>query len=262
MNFNTVRLVYFSPTKTTQKILEGIAQGTAIGKVEHLDLTPPEAKTAGPDEMQDELVLLGVPVYGGRVPLEAVPRLQQLKANATPAVIIVVYGNREFEDALLELRDLARASGFIPVAGGAFIGEHSFASDTTPIANGRPDPEDLKKAKEFGMMIRGKLKGIDSIDAVSRLEVPGNSPYKKRREPAEISAIDSRGPVYLVWNLRLTLSCCSDYGRRNRSDRQACVHFMLCMCEKLSNRSQSDGRTQDKTNGAVVEHKLSDAKGA
>jgi ferredoxin len=187
VNFDTLRLVYFSPTKTTQKILEGIAQGAAIGKVEHLDLTPPEAKTAGLDEMQDELVLLGVPVYGGRVPLEAVPKLQQLKANATPAVIIVVYGNREFEDALLELRDLARASGFIPVAGGAFIGEHSFASDTMPIANGRPDPEDLKKAKEFGMMIRGKLKGIDSIDAVSQIEVPGNSPYKKRREPAEIS---------------------------------------------------------------------------
>jgi len=68
VNFDTVRLVYFSPTKTTQKILEGIAQGTAAGKVEHLDLTPPEAKTAGQDEMQDELVLLGVPVYGGRVP--------------------------------------------------------------------------------------------------------------------------------------------------------------------------------------------------
>ena len=187
MNFDTLRLVYFSPTKTTQKILERIAQGAAIGKIEHLDLTPPEAKTADQDEMQDELVLLGVPVYGGRVPLEAVPKLQQLKANATPAVIIVVYGNREFEDALLELRDLARASGFIPIAGGAFIGEHSFASDITPIANGRPDPQDLKKAKEFGMMIRGKLKGIDSIDAVSQLEVPGNSPYKKRREPAEIS---------------------------------------------------------------------------
>ena len=163
MNFNTIRLVYFSPTKTTQKILEGIAQGTAIGKVEQLDLTPPEAKTPGLDEMQDELVLLGVPVYSGRVPLEAVPRLQRLKANRTPAVIIVVYGNREFEDALLELKDLARESGFIPVAGGAFIGEHSFANDTTPIANGRPDPEDLLKAKEFGMKIQEKMKGIDSI---------------------------------------------------------------------------------------------------
>ena len=182
MNFNAVRLVYFSPTKTTQKILERIAQGTEVDTVEHLDLTPPEAKTLDLDEMQDELVLLGVPVYGGRVPLEAVPKLQRLKANKIPAVIIVMYGNRKFEDALLELKDLAQESGFIPVAGGAFIGEHSFANDTTPIANGRPDTEDLIKAKKFGLQIRRKMKDIDSIDRVSRLSVPGNSPYKKRKK--------------------------------------------------------------------------------
>ena len=37
MNVSSVKLVYFSPTRTTQKILEGIAQGTGIGPVEHLD---------------------------------------------------------------------------------------------------------------------------------------------------------------------------------------------------------------------------------
>lgn len=197
MNFNGVKLVYFSPTKTTQKILEGIAEGTEVGTVEHLDLTPPEAKTRDLDEMQDELVILGVPVYGGRVPLEAVPRLKRLKANRTPAIIIVLYGNREFEDALLELKDLAKESGFVPVAGGAFIGEHSFANDTTPIANGRPDKEDLMKAKEFGSKILGKMKDIDSIDEVSQLEVPGNSPYKERRKPAEISPSTQEDPCTL-----------------------------------------------------------------
>jgi hypothetical protein len=78
VNFNAVRLIYFSPTKTTQKILEGIAQGTEVGAVGHLDLTPPESKTLDLAEMQDELVLLGVPVYSGRVPLEAVAKLQRL----------------------------------------------------------------------------------------------------------------------------------------------------------------------------------------
>ena len=108
MNFNAVRLVYFSPTKTTQKILEGIAQGTKVGTIEHLDLTPPESKTLELDKMQDELVLIGVPVYAGRVPLEAVAKLRRLRVDRVPAVIIVVYGNREIEDALLELKDLAR----------------------------------------------------------------------------------------------------------------------------------------------------------
>jgi hypothetical protein len=58
--------------------------------------------------MQDELVLIGVPVYAGRVPLEAVAKLRRLRVDRVPAVIIVVYGNREIEDALLELKDLAR----------------------------------------------------------------------------------------------------------------------------------------------------------
>jgi len=231
MNFNAVRLVYFSPTKTTQKILEGIAQGTEVGKVEHLDLTPPEAKTLGLDEMQDELVLLGVPVYGGRVPLEAVPKLQRLKANRIPAVIIVVYGNREFEDALLELKDLAQESGFVPVAGGAFIGEHSFANDTTPIANGRPDSEDLIKAREFGLQIRGKMKDIDSIDEVSQLEVPGNSPYKKRRKPAEISPSTQEDPCTLC---ETCASLCPvaaiTVEETVETDKLACI--LCCACVK------------------------------
>ena len=197
MNFNAVRLVYFSPTKTTQKILEGIAQGTEVGTVEHLDLTPPASKTLDLAERQDELVLLGVPVYSGRVPLAAVPKLQRLRADGIPAVIIVVYGNREFEDALLELKDLARESGFVPIAGGAFIGEHSFANDTTPIANGRPDTADLIKAREFGLKIRAKMKDIDSIDEVSQLEVPGNRPYKKRKKWAEISPSTRSDPCTL-----------------------------------------------------------------
>jgi ferredoxin len=231
VNFNAVRLVYFSPTKTTQKILEGIALGTAIGKIEHLDLTPPEAKTLGLDEMQDELVILGVPVYSGRVPLEAVPRLQRLKANRTPAVIIVVYGNREFEDALLELKDLARESGFIPVAGGAFIGEHSFANDTTPIANGRPDPEDLIKAKEFGMKIREKMKGIESIGGVSQLEVPGNSPYKQRRKPAEISPSTSEDPCTLCGTCASVCPVAAITVEKTvETDKLACI--LCCACVK------------------------------
>ena len=231
MNFNAVRLIYFSPTKTTQKILEGIAQGTEVGTVELLDLTPSESKTLDLSEMQDELVLLGVPVYGGRVPLEAVPKLQRLRADRIPAVIIVVYGNREFEDALLELKDLARESGFVPIAGGAFIGEHSFANDTTPIANGRPDTKDLIRAREFGLKIRGKMKDIESIDEVSQLAVPGNSPYKKRRKWAEISPSTQSDPCTLC---KTCASVCPvaavTVEETVETDKLACI--LCCACVK------------------------------
>lgn len=231
MNFNAVRLIYFSPTKTTQKILERIAHGTEVGKVEHLDLTPPEVKTLDLDDGQDELFLLGVPVYGGRVPLEAVPRLQRLKANRIPAVIIVVYGNRAFEDALLELKDLAQKSGFVPIAGGAFIGEHSFANDNTPIANGRPDTEDLIKAREFGLKIRGKMNDIDSIDEVSQLEIPGNSPYKKRSKPEETSPSTQEAPCTLC---KTCASLCPvaaiTVEETVETDKLACI--ICCACVK------------------------------
>lgn len=180
MKLKTVKLAYFSPTKTTRKVLEGIAQGLEAEAVEHLDLTLPAANTLQFDELHDELVLIGVPVYEGRVPKAAIPRLKRLKANKTPAVIVVVYGNRDFEDALLELSDLAGELGFRPLAGGAFIGEHSFANETRPLANGRPDDQDIMTAREFGLKILDKIRAIDSMTDASQPLFPGNRPFVER----------------------------------------------------------------------------------
>ena len=189
MNIKTVKLVYFSPTGTTKQTLEGIAKGIQGKHIERLDLTPPETKTQEFNELHDELALIGAPVYGGRIPLDAVHRLQRLKADGTPAVVVVVYGNRAYEDALLELRDLALEAGFRPVAGGAFIGEHSYSNDETPIATGRPDGEDLEKALEFGKRIRKKIEGVSALEDVPSLRVPGNFPYKERGKPSKISPV-------------------------------------------------------------------------
>ncbi len=178
MNINQVKLIYFSPTGTTKKILEGLAQGLQAETVEHLNLTPPDASTGAIAEMNDELAIVGAPVYGGRLPPDAAQRLRRLKGNETPAVVVVVYGNREYEDALLELNNLVVEAGFIPVAGGAFIGEHSFDSAAMPIATGRPDEQDLEKAAEFGRAIRQKMAGIDMLTEMLPLEVPGDFPYK------------------------------------------------------------------------------------
>lgn len=177
---NRVRLICFSPTGTTRKVVEGIAQGTGAAAVEHFDLTPPDAETGRFDEVRDGLAIIGSPVYTGRVPANAASRLRRIRGNGTPAVIVVVYGNRAYEDALLELRDLAVEAGFIPVAAGAFIGEHSFSSDDTPIAAGRPDAEDLKKAREFGKIVSEKIINGPLPDRNRRLSVPGNFPYRER----------------------------------------------------------------------------------
>lgn len=110
--------------------------------------------------LEDELTVVAVPVYGGRVAETAVERLRNFRADQAPVVPVVVYGNRDYEDALLELSDLLKEKGFVPVAAAAFIGEHSFSRPDMPVAAGRPDEEDLRKAMAFGLQIREYLSQI------------------------------------------------------------------------------------------------------
>ncbi len=177
---NSVTLLYFSPTGTTKRILEAISKGLGADAVEHMDMTSHGGKIADNKKPLGDLTVIGVPVYTGRVALPAERGLQRLKAKDTPAVIVAVYGNREYEDALIELRDISIKAGFTPIAGAAFVGEHSFSTKDTPIAEGRPDTDDLSRAAMFGKMVREKLAGRKSISSEARLEVPGNIPYRER----------------------------------------------------------------------------------
>lgn len=189
MNINSVKLIYFSPTRTTRKIVEAIAKGIQIEPLQRIDLTPPDARTQRIVKIYEGLVIIGSPVYGGRLPAEAAARLLRLRGNGAPTAVVVVYGNRAYEDALLELRNIALDVGFSPIAAGAFIGEHSYSTDTVPVAPGRPDMKDLVKATEFGKNIHEKLKNMHTRKEMSLIEVPGNFPYKKRGLLSNISPV-------------------------------------------------------------------------
>ncbi len=178
MKISKIKLIYFSPTGTTLKTLESIAEGFNGKSVEHINLTLPAGDAATAASPADELVIFGAPVYGGRLPVDAISRFRHIKGTKTPAVVVVVYGNREFEDSLLELKNLAIELGFCPVAGGAFIGEHSFATKDAPIASGRPDSLDVQKARDFGARIKEKIVKLQSIDNQLELNVPGRFPYE------------------------------------------------------------------------------------
>lgn len=178
MEIKQVKLIYFSPTGTTQRVLESVAQGITVEDVGHINLTLPQAIQQPIPPFSEELVIIGAPVYGGRLPVDAIKRFEQLKASKTLAILIVVYGNREFEDALLELKNLAIELGFTPVAGAAFIGEHSFATKDVPIATGRPDSLDVQRAMDFGAKIKDKITALQAPDAQMDLEIPGRFPYE------------------------------------------------------------------------------------
>lgn len=104
MRVKNIQPVYFSPTHTSAKIVTAIAEGTDIIVNKEIDLTYPCADQKVIST--DSLAIIGVPTYAGRVAPTALERLQKIKGDNTPAIIVVLYGNRDYEDALLELRTL------------------------------------------------------------------------------------------------------------------------------------------------------------
>lgn len=173
-NTNTVNLIYFSPTHTSKKIATGIAKGIGAENNKVIDLT---LGIEDPIIIDKGLTVIAVPVYCGRISETALHRLQKIKGNQVPAIIAVVYGNRDYDDALIELRDEAIKLGFIPVAGGAFIGEHSYSTKEYPVAANRPDSEDLRQAENFGKEVAEKLESVQDINTLPLLNVKGNIPY-------------------------------------------------------------------------------------
>ncbi|MBN1248223.1 MAG: 4Fe-4S binding protein [Anaerolineae bacterium] len=186
MGLNNVRLVAFSPTGTTKQVLAAIAEGLGAASVAWLDLTPPAADGLDPVTLTDDVVVIGAPVYAGRIPETAMARLQAVRGEATPAVLVAVYGNRAFEDALLELADWVGAAGFISIAGAAFIGEHSYDTDATPIATGRPDAADREKAVAFGAAVAARLAASERLKQVA---MPGGRPYRERHHGEPIAPV-------------------------------------------------------------------------
>lgn len=196
MKIRLLKLVYFSPTGTTRKIVETIAQGINHSVTEIVDITKPEGRKQQLQTSKNELLLIGVPVYFGRVQTNAIEWLSTIEARNTPAVCVVVYGNREYDDALLELKDTMAKAGGLPIACAAFIGEHSFSSSETPIAAGRPDANDLSCAKSFGQKIKEKISTVPSIKHIAAITIPGKYPYidmadsKKRLSSIDLVAVD------------------------------------------------------------------------
>ena len=187
MNSKTAHLICYSPTRTTFTNLQCLAEGMNLSPSRILDLTLP---TELPDRelaIQEGIALIGVPIYAGRVAPVAATRLQTVKGNGTPAVIAVTYGNRHYENGLIELKQLVEESGFIVVAGATLIGEHSYSSSENPIAPGRPDEKDKQSVRQFGGKIMEKLQSMTSLSDLPSLKLPGTFPEGPYLGPADIA---------------------------------------------------------------------------
>jgi len=211
MDIKSVSCIYFSPTGTTRTIIKNIAKGMQLKQIELMDFTHRSQRKGKTLVFNNDLVILAVPVYYGRIPEELVPFLKTLSVQNMPVVLVVVYGNREYEDALIELHDISVSQGFIPVAGGTFIAEHSYSFSSRPIAHGRPDLKDIEKAQAFGLKIKEKLKIVESLEDIGKINIPGNFPYL---EPKNLN---------MLKQVRKTISFTPE------TDENKCTQCNLCV---------------------------------
>ncbi|MDY3860120.1 MAG: 4Fe-4S binding protein [Candidatus Limivicinus sp.] len=163
--------IVFSPTGRTERVADTITArwGAPVRKI---DLTDPAVDFAAEALDAEALTLIAVPSYGGRVPAPAAERIAKLRGNQARCVVLTVYGNRAYEDTLLELSDLAAGSGFRVIAAAAAVAEHSILHQ---YAAGRPDPRDEEQLRGFAGRILEKLRsGAEDAPAI-----PGNRPYRK-----------------------------------------------------------------------------------
>jgi ferredoxin len=149
--------IFFSPTGGTKKVADIIINELIDNKsdkellVNDIDLCFEQKPII---LEHDDICLISVPSYGGRVPEVCISRLKKFKGNGTKAILNCVYGNRHWDDTLSELQDCLKECGFTCIAGIAAVAEHSIFRE---YGKGRPDESDKKDLISFTQKIKEKL---------------------------------------------------------------------------------------------------------
>lgn len=222
----TCHILYFSPTggveRAARLVGEAVAETLGMEAVLY-ELAAP--RITWPEFAAGDVLLLAAPVYGGRIPALLADQLEALRplteGREIPTIVLVVYGNRAFEDALLELADKATACGLPVMAGISAVAEHSMCRS---VAAGRPDAEDAAALRGLGRQAAEHLRTAP----VPAPRLPGTRPYRHWQAmqvtPTASVACTSCG---------LCASRCParaiDPERPQTSSRERCILCMRCV---------------------------------
>lgn len=224
--------IYFSPTGGTKKVAD-IILNNLCDEYESIDLCHDIEEWSFNEQ---DVCLVSVPSYSGRVPEIAVKRIQRIKANDAKVVLNCVYGNREWEDTLSELQDTLEGCGFICVGAIAAVAEHSIFRQ---FATGRPDMEDEKQLVEFANRIKAKLQG----GVFDELKLEGN--HGEYKEVAKGGAFKPEANE-LCEGCGICAAGCPvgaiDKNDAKKTDKDVCISCMRCVsiCPKHARDFDAD----------------------
>ena len=212
--------IVFSPTGGTKKAADYLIDAME-GDVTTVDLTDSKQDFRAVLLTKEDVAVISVPSYGGRVPAVAAERLGMIHGNGARAILVCVYGNRAYEDTLVELEDAAKQAGFQVIAAVAAIAEHSIARQ---FAAGRPDAQDAKQLADFAKQIQHKLSAADTSEPA----IPGNRPYKKAGGAGMVPK-----PTKECTNCGICAAECPvqaiDQENSKKVDEKACISCMRCI---------------------------------
>lgn len=181
-----VKAVYFSPTGGTEKVVRAIAEKVAATlnlPCAQEDFTLPSRRENPLVFEKGDIVVLGTPVYAGRVPNVLLKYLQSMQGAGATGLPVAVFGNRNYDDALIELRDLMEKVGIRTVAAAAFSAEHAFSK---VLGAHRPDEQDLREAENFACLAAEKITACGGNLPQTPVAVEGTPfPYRGYYQPRD-----------------------------------------------------------------------------
>lgn len=230
--------MYFSPTGTTEKVVTAIASriGEALRiPADTFDFTPGVARKSPKTFVANDVVVFGMPVIAGRIPNLLLNYLDSVKGNGALAVPVVLFGNRAYDDALIELREILSRNGFRAVAAAAFVGEHSFSN---VLGEGRPDGNDMAVALDFADKVAEKI--ISGEGLAETVAVNGQLPPRPYYQPRDregnridIRKVKPRTDTSLCADCKLcAVSCPLEAINYDRVEEVAGICMKCCACVK------------------------------
>lgn len=229
MKMNELKLVYFSPTGTTRKVVMETAKNIHLKSVSY-DLSVYKEKKPSLRFKENDFVLFGIPVYAGRVPDIFLQYFENLSGKNTPAALIATYGCREYEDALLELKNEVEQRGFKVIGAAAFPTEHSIVRS---IGRGRPNKNDGKTIADFGIRLNRRITSCEAFQDI-QITVPGNMPYRKPGSAGLVPKTD----VNLCSECKACAKACPagaiSFTDPKKTDKKKCISCQKCVrsCKK------------------------------